>query len=450
LSVEASQGVGGESPTSSWGIEPVPERLRVLGLLDLGLLWGNLGVSLLVLVAGTYLVPGLSLPQALLAIAIGSLLGNTMLGLAALIGADGRVPTMVLLRAPLGRQGSWLPTVLNGAQCIGWSIFELLIIATAAAALSDEVFGFRAQWLWTLVFGGVALALAVIGPIDVVRKLIRRYVIWAVLASLVYLTWWTLAGAGLGDAFDRPGEGGMSVLDGIDLVVAITVSWIPLVADYTRFGRSRRAAFWGTGAGYLLASAWLWTLGAILFFTRDVTDPAALPVAVAAGGLAATLALFAVMVDETDEAFANIYSTAVSVQNLAPRLPQRALVVVVAAVATVGALTIDLLSYESFLILLGSFFVPLFGVLLADWLVAGRRYREADIFAAPELRAGMLAAWIAGFALYQWLHPAGPSWWVDLVERTSPQDLGVGATLPSFVVTLVVGLLVARLGRRRI
>jgi putative hydroxymethylpyrimidine transporter CytX len=436
--------------TPAWGIEPVPERLRVLGLLDTGLLWGNLGVSLLVLVAGTYLVPGLSLAHALLAILIGSLIGNAMLGVAGLIGADARVPTMVLMRAPLGRQGSWLPTVLNAAQCVGWAIFELLIIATAAAALSDEVFGFRGQWLWTLLFGGVALALAVLGPIDVVRKLIRKYVVWAVLASLVYLTWWTLAGDGLGGAFDRPSEGGMSVLDGIDLVVAITVSWVPLVADYTRFGRTRRAAFWGTGVGYLLASMWLWTLGAILFFTRDVTDPAALPVAVAAGGLAATLALFAVMVDETDEAFANVYSAAVSVQNLAPRLSQRALVVVVAAVAIAGALTVDLLSYESFLILLGSFFVPLFGVLLADWLVAGRRYGEGDVFAGPALRGGMIAAWIAGFALYQWLHPVGPSWWVDLVERTSPQDLGVGATLPSFVVTLAAGLLVARLGGRRL
>ena len=80
-----------------------------------------------------------------------------MLGVAAMIGADARVPAMVLMRAPLGQRGSWGPTVLNAAQCIGWAIFELLIIATAVAALSDELFGFRAQWLWTLLFGGVAL-----------------------------------------------------------------------------------------------------------------------------------------------------------------------------------------------------------------------------------------------------------------------------------------------------
>jgi nucleobase:cation symporter-1, NCS1 family len=433
--------------TPAWGIEPVPERLRVLGLLDNALLWGNLGVSLLVLVAGTYLVPALSLPEAFLAILLGSLIGNAMLGMAGMIGADARVPAMVLMRAPLGLRGSWLPTVLNAAQCVGWAIFELLIIATAVAALSDELFGFRAQWLWTLVFGGIALAMALLGPVDVVRKVIRKFAVWAVLASLIYLTWWALDGSGFGELWDRPGEGGSSVLDGIDLVVAITVSWIPLAADYTRFTRTRRAAFWGVGIGYFLAGAWLWLLGAVLFFSRDITDAAALPVAVAAGGLGGILALLAVTVDETDEAFANVYSSAVSVQNIASRAPQRLLVVVVASIATVGALTIDLLSYESFLILLGSFFVPLFGVLLADWLVAGARYRESDVFEAPGVRPGMIAAWIGGFALYQWLHPVGPSWWVDALG--DPPDLGIGATLPSFAVSLALGLVVAALGKRR-
>ena len=157
----------------------------------------------------------------------------------------------------------------------------------------------------------------------------------------------------------------------------------------------------------------------------------------------------AVTVDETDEAFANVYSTAVSIQNLAPRASQRALVVAVAVVATVGALTIDLLSYQTFLLLLGSFFVPLFGVLLADWLAAGASYREADVFGAPSVRPGMVAAWIAGFAAYQWLYPTGPSWWIDLVEKLDPPDWGIGASLPSFVVSLALGLVVAALGKRR-
>ena len=289
--------------------------------------------------------------------------------------------------------------------------------------------------------------LALLGPIGFVRKFVRKFAVWAVLASLLYLTWWALDGAGFGSLWDREGEGGFSVLDGVDLVVAITVSWIPLAADYTRFARDRGSAFWGTAGGYFLAGTWMWVLGAILFFSRDITDPAALPVAVAAGGLGAVLALLAVTADETDEAFANSYSAAVSIQNLAPELPQRALVTVVCVVATVGALTIDLLSYQSFLLMLGSFFVPLFGVLLADWLAAGARYGERDVFAGPSVRWGMLAAWIAGFALYQWLHPVGPSWWTDALGDGAGLD--IGATLPSFAVSVALGLAVATLGRRR-
>jgi purine-cytosine permease-like protein len=122
-------------------------------------------------------------------------------------------------------------------------------------------------------------------------------------------------------------------------------------------------------------------------------------VAVAAGGVGATLALLAVTVDETDEAFANVYSTAVSIQNLAPRLPQRGLVVAVSVVATLGALTIDLLSYQTFLLLLGSFFVPLFGVLLADWLAAGSHYSEQDVFGGPAVRPGMVGAGLRALPL---------------------------------------------------
>ena len=88
-------------------------------------------------------------------------------------------------------------------------------------------------------------------------------------------------------------------------------------------------------------------------------------------------------VDESDEAFANVYSGAVSLQNLVPQVPQRVLVSGFAAAATVGALIIDLRNYQNFLYLLGSFFVPLFAVLLADWLLAGRHYDRDDVFSYP-------------------------------------------------------------------
>jgi nucleobase:cation symporter-1, NCS1 family len=432
----------------NWGIEPVPERLRVLGLLDTGLLWSNLGVSLLVVVAGTYLVPALSLPQALAAILIGCAIGNAMLAVAGAIGADARVPGMVLMRAPLGERGSWLPTAINVVQCIGWTTFELLVIATAAAALSEEVLGVEAQWAWTLVFGAAALALGLLGPVGVVRRFIRRFAVWAVPLALAYLVWWALAEADLEAIWNRPAEGGLSVWQGADLVVGVTVSWIPLAADYTRFSRSRGTAFWGTGVGYLVPDAALLALGAVLLFSRDIADPVALPAAVAAGGLAALVALLALTVAETDEAFANAYSGAVSLQNLVPRVPQGLLVALTTSLATIGALTIDLLSYQTFLLLLGSFFVPLFAVLLADWLLAGRRYEAGDVFEAPRWRPGLVGAWVAGFALYQWLYPTGPSWWVDLVGRLDPPEWEIGATVPSFIVAFGLALAIAAVERR--
>jgi nucleobase:cation symporter-1, NCS1 family len=437
------------SRDTSWGIDPVPERLRVLGMLDLGLLWGNLGVSLLVVVAGAILVPALSLPDAILAILVGCLVGNLMLAIAGGIGAQTRVPAMVLMRAPLGERGSYLPTGINVLQCLGWTVFELLVIATAAAALSDELFGFEARWAWTLVFGAVALALGLLGPIGVVRTVIRRVAVWIVPIAVAYLGWWALTGGGLDEAWNRPGEGGLSTWQGIDIVVGVTVSWIPLAADYTRFARTPRAAFWGTGVGYFVPDALLLALGAVVLLTRDVADAAALPAAVAAGGLVALLALVALTVAETDDAFANAYSGAVSLQNLFPWAPQRLLVVATTTIGIVGALVLELTSFQSFLFLLGSFFVPLFAVLLAHWLVSGRRIEPSEVFDTESVRVAMVVAWVAGFATYQWLSPTGPAWWVEQVERLDPPDWGIGATLPSFVVSFTLAALVAVSERAR-
>ena len=393
------------------------------------------------------LVPALSLPSALVAIAVGCLVGNLMLATAGAIGAQARVPAMVLMRAPLGTRGSYVPTVVNVVQCLGWTVFELLVIATAAAALSDEVLGFEARWAWTLAFGAATLALGLMGPIGVVRTLVRRLAVWVVPVAIAYLAWWALTGGGLDAAWSSPGEGGLSTWQGVDLVVGVTVSWIPLAADYTRFARTPRAAFWGTGLGYLVPDALLLALGAVVLLTRDVGDAAALPAAIASGGLLALFVLLALTIAETDEAFANAYSGAVSLQNLFPSVPQRWLVALTTAVGTLGALTLELSSFQSFLFLLGSCFVPLFAVLLADWLASGCRYDGRELLDAGPPRVGALVAWAAGFAAYQWLSPTGPNWWVDQVQRLDPPTWQIGATLPSFAVSFALALVFAAASR---
>jgi putative hydroxymethylpyrimidine transporter CytX len=435
--------------TPSWGIEPVPERLRVLGTFDSLLLWTNLGISLLVLVAAAYFE--LSLKQALLATLVGGLIGNTMLGVAGLIGADARVPTMVLQRAPLGQQGSYVATALNVLQCLGWSVFEITVIATAAAALSERVFGFHGTWIWKLVFGAVGISLALLGPVGFVRRFVRKIGIWAVAASIVYLAVWILRNADVSALWNEGGHGGSFWL-GVDLVIALTVSWIPLVADYTRFSRTRRAGFLGAGIGYLLPTLFQFGFGSILVLSHSSVDPGnpgTVLTTVAAGGVGSVLALLALTVDETDEAFANIYSTAVSIQNFVPRASQRLLIVGVGVAATAISLGVDLTRYQQFLLLLGAFFVPLFGVLLADWLVAGCHYDESDIFRGPSFRPGMIGAWLLGFCLYEWIaQTQGLGFWSDFLARLHPPHGGIGASLPSFAASFTLGLAVALVARR--
>src|SRR5579864_3463792 len=395
-----------QEATPSWGIEPVPERLRVLSGLDSTLLWGNLSVALVAIIIGALLVPALSLRDALLAILVGGLVGNTLLAVAALIGADARVPGMVLLRAPLGRSGSYLPTGLNVAQNVGWSTFELIIIATAAGALSQHLFHWQGKWLWTLVFGALSWALGMLGPIGFVRRYLRKFASWALLFAMAYLTYWAISKSHLHAFWARPGKGGFpSFGQAVDLVIGSVVSWTPLAADYTRFARTRRGAALGAGIGYLVPTIWCIGLGVLIVLARGVSDAQALPAAVAAAGGVAFVALFAITVDESEKAFADTYSTAVSLQNFLPRMSQRLLITIVSALATGLALALNLGNYQNFLYLLGSFFVPLFGVLVADWLTERAHYTQEHVFNNVEWRPGALVAWLVGFVLYQWLSP---------------------------------------------
>ena len=423
--------------TPNWGITPVPDRLRTLGALENGMLWSSLGLSLLVLVAGAFLVPALSLPRALLAILVGGIFGNALLGFAAALGAEAGVPAMVLLRAPLGRAGSYLPTGLNVLQNLGWTIFEVLVIATAARALVHGPL-----WAWKLAAAAAATILALVGPIGFVREWVKRVALWVVLASLAYLTWWALHDVHLGALWSQPGQGGLSFWQGVDLMVAMPVSWLPLAADYTRFSKDGRGAFWGAAVGYFLPNVWLYALGAILLLSRGLGDAPSVIDAIATGGIGAALALVALGVDETKEPFANVYSAAVSLQNVLPGVPQRVLILAVAAAATAGTFVVNLVHYQDFLYLLGSFFVPLFGVLLAQWLVGHR-----DAFAAPEIRPAQIVAWLAGFCLYQWLAPVGPQRWVHLVDHTHPGQGAVGGSLPSFGLAFVLSVALTLAGR---
>ncbi|HET6412195.1 MAG TPA: cytosine permease [Anaeromyxobacter sp.] len=421
---------------------------RPLGLYDQAALWGNLGITLTIPVAAAFVLrpseglPPLTLGAAVTAVLVGTVLGTVVLALSAVPGTDTGAPAMVLLRGLLGRRGSFLPTVLNIAQCVGWAAVEVLVIADGSAKLVPSV----PHSVWAVGAGALATALA-LWPLGFVRTL-RRYAVWLVIASSIYLFVEVLR-HGL-----TPPEGGSwrPFWLSVDVVVALPISWAPLAADYSRHSRRARDAFGGALGGFGLAAIAYFLLGlfAIVAMPQSSSDPIGALLAVPAGALAVAI----LVLDEIDEAFANLYSTALSAQNLKPTLDRRVVALLVGLVATALALLTDMTQYENFLLLIGSVFVPLFAVLLVDYFLLRGRVFDVGPLAPP--RPVMALPWLLGFVVYQLLNPGTVPGWSTLWTRgqallhLSPPPPWLSASLTSFVVAALVTLAVAPLEHPRV
>jgi putative hydroxymethylpyrimidine transporter CytX len=450
----------------SWGIDPVPPDHRTLSGFDLAVLWGDLGVGLLVLVTGALLVPGLGFAAAAAAIVLGSVIGVTLLALAGAAGAEHGVTSMVLFRPVLGVRGSWIPSALNVLQLVGWTAVELWAMSFVADLVSTRVFGWSSRPLWLGLAGVTCTGLALWGPHGVTRVWMERFAAWMIGGICVVVTIAVITTGGLSGALARPGAGGFPTFGlALDLVIAMPVSWLPLVADYTRFARRPRTAFGGTFAGYLLANVWLYLLGVLLVLGGGAeATPAGIAtgiLAVAGGSIAGVVFLAGLLAGETDEAFADIYSGALSVRNIFPRLPQAVATVGIAAVAVALAAWLTMDRYESFLFLLGSVFIPLFGILIADHFVNRRRRisvealdaRDGEYWFTRGVRTAALLPWLAGFVLYHWIAPTGPEWWLEWTGGVLGTPLSarlpwLSASIPSFAVAFAATLLLRRGGVR--
>jgi nucleobase:cation symporter-1, NCS1 family len=422
--------------------EPVPQALS---LLDQFGLWGNLGVSLLgftgaifVLQPGGAGTPELSLAAALTAIVAGTLLGTAAFALAGVPGAQTGAPAMVLLRGLFGARLSYLPTVANIVQCVGWGVFEIVTIATAAHTVAPAL----PKWGYVLI-AGAATGLLTIRPLGAVRVL-RRYATGAVLVVLGYL-FVQLMRHPL-PAFTHGTWSGYWAAT--DTVVAVAVSFAPLAADYTRHSRTPRDAFAGAMVGYSFTQVLCYVIGllALLTVARDPADIYGAFIALPIGSLA-----FAILAArELDQSFADIYSTAVSIQNLRPLWDRRVLAAVITGLTTAGALWLNIADYENFLTLIGSVFVPMTAVLIADYfVVSGRKW---DLSATARSRWLMLVPWAAGFVTYQLINPGYVSWWAS-AWTSFGHDIGftpqgwMSASILSFCVAGALTLLTGWLAR---
>lgn len=437
---------------------------RSLGMLDQVAFWANLGISLLGPITALYLLQtgdGGRYPVwwAFLALCVGSLVGSLLVALSAVPGTETGAPAMVLLRGLLGGRLSYLPTALNLLQCVGWAVFELVVIAQAASRLLPLG---HAQWPYVALAGALTIAMA-LRPVGSVRILRRIALVAVVLASLWLLIQLlhqpTVPARVHGDT-----AGVRQFFVGVDVMIALSVSWVPLAADYTRHARNRRATVVGTVAGFGLAQIASVGLGLLAFVT--VVDPAvADPQSALFGAFIAVpvgWAAFAVLVlRELDQSFANVYSTTASAQNLLPRIDRRLLAVLIGVLATALAMVVHIDQYLNFLLLIGAVFVPLLAVLAVDYfLLGGRTHWNLDE-SAPT-RGWVMVPWMIGIAAYQLVTPSSIGSWSSWLHGGLSGGLfglhggwflvSTSASATSFVtaavLTVVIGAPRARRGRR--
>jgi putative hydroxymethylpyrimidine transporter CytX len=405
----------------------------MLGGLDYFILWSSLGVGLLVLSAGSFLSEA-SFLDAIFAIIAGSAAGSILLALAGKIGSDHGIPSLITMRPAFGIRGSYLPATLNILQLVGWTTFEIMIMARAADMLTGSMVPY---YFWAAIFGVLVALLGITGPLNVARQWIGKFAVWIAYGTSAIIIFNLINSADIAALISSPGED-LSFFSALDLVIAMPVSWMPLVADYNRFSKKSKSALWGTFIGFTMTNI-LFYFGGILLGTSDI-----LAIVVAIQAMFFGFLMLLLIVDEADNAFADVYSASVSTQDIFPKISQKHLIVGFTALSAILAMVVSIDQYELFLLLIGAIFVPLFGVVLTDYYIVKRQKYTEQMLYVPQNRLGIgvpaIIAWTLGALLNYILSPLSPIY--------IPQLPAIGATIPSIAAASLIYLAITKLQQR--
>ena len=373
-----------------------------------GLIWFGAGVSIAEILTGTYLAD-LGFGKGLLAIIVGHIIGCTMLFLSGLIGGKVRRSAMETAKMSFGSKGGLLFSALNVIQLVGWT--AIMIYDGALAA--DGILGVG-NWVWCLLIGGLIIVWILIG-IENLGKV--NTVAMAALFILTILL-----------SFVIFGHGGASVAGGedmtfgaaVELSVAMPLSWLPLISDYTREAEKPVQATAVSAVVYGLVSCWMYVIGmgaAIFTGESDIAQ-----IMVKAGlGIAGLLIIVFSTVTTT---FLDAYSAGISSESLGEKINGKWVAVVVTVIGIAGAILFPMDDITDFLYFIGSVFAPMIAIQIADFFIL----KKAESKRAFEWKT--LVVWLLGFIIYRWLMN------VDMV---------VGNTLPDMVVTIVLYVAVEKL-----
>ena len=373
-----------------------------------GLIWFGAAVSIAEILTGTYFAP-LGFTNGLFAILIGHIIGCAMLFFAGLIGGKVRKSAMETAKMSFGRKGALLFSALNIIQLVGWTAIMIYDGALAVNGIFDI-----GNWIWCIVIGGLIILWILIGIKNLGKV---NTVAMAALFVLTIVLSFVIFGKG---TMQNVGGEGMTFGAAVELSVAMPLSWLPLISDYTREAKKPVKATAVSAITYGIVSLWMYVIGmgaAIFTGESDIAQ-----IMVKAGlGIAGLLIIVFSTVTTT---FLDAYSAGVSSESLSSKISGKWVAVSVTVIGAVGAIFLPLTDITDFLYFIGSVFAPMIAIQIADFFVL-KQNKETSSFSIQNL-----IIWFVGFVIYRLLMS------VDIV---------VGNTLPDMLITIGVCIAVSKI-----
>ena len=373
-----------------------------------GLIWFGAGVSLAEILTGTYFAP-LGFGKAMAAILLGHLIGGLMMFAAGMIGAKERKSAMETVKMSFGQKGSILFAVLNVLQLVGWTAIMIYDGALAADGVVNT-----GRWIWCLVIGALIILWIVIGITNLGKintvAMAALFILTLILCKVIF------TGGGAGVAADDSMTFGAAV----ELGVAMPLSWLPLISDYTREAEKPVKATAVSAVTYGLVSCWMYVIGmgaAIITGEYDIAQ-----IMLKAGlGIAGLLIIVFSTVTTT---FLDAYSAGISSETIVSKWNGKHVAIVVTVIGTIAAIVYPMDNITDFLYLIGSVFAPMIAIQIADFFIL-----DLDK-SSRAVHIPNMIIWVIGFVVYRILMNI---------------DMPVGNTLPDMVITVILCLIAAKI-----
>ena len=381
---------------------------RRTSVFENGLIWFGAAVSIAEILTGTYFAP-LGFTKGLLAILLGHVIGCVMLFLAGLIGGKVRKSAMETTKMSFGSKGALLFSLLNILQLVGWTGIMIYDGALAVNGIFD-----LGNWFWCVVIGALIVLWILIG----IRNLgkVNTLAMGALFILTILLSFVIFGKEG---ALHVGGEG-MTFGAAVELSVAMPLSWLPLISDYTREAEKPVKATAVSALTYGVVSCWMYMIGMGAAIFTGESDIAQILMKAGLGVAGLLIVIFSTVTTT----FLDAYSAGISSESLSAKLNGKWVAVAVTVIGTAGAIFLPLADITDFLYFIGSVFAPMIAIQIADFFIL-KQNTETRAYSIPNL-----LIWLAGFVIYRLLMH------VDLI---------VGNTLPDMLITIALCIAVSKL-----